>query len=162
MRNLVLLVSLAVNLFLLGLIAGEHLTRGERPGSAGEFAPAPPRAGGVGESSDILPLRALETLPPDLRREARSIIVARLPESRALRAEIEEHRQQVVRLLIAPDLDEAALEAAVAAMQDAQFRQQKLAAEIIRQVLAGLPDTERIALLVRVEEMRRSRGGGTG
>ena len=53
------------------------------------------------------------------------------------------------------ELDEAALNAAVKAMHDAQLKQQQLTAETITKVLVDLPDDERVALIKRVEEYRQ-------
>ena len=62
MRNVVLLASLAINIFLIGLVAGGHLFGGSKPS---ERPAGPIRADQAMAGPDnILPLRAIQTLPP--------------------------------------------------------------------------------------------------
>ncbi len=153
MRNVVLLASLAINIFLIGLVAGGQLFGGGARDQGPGNRPGVDQA--MSDPNNILPLRAIQTLPPEHRRVARRTIEAFLPQSRALQEEIAGHRQKTVELLKQSSLDPEEFAATVDAMQAAQFKQQKLTADTIKKVLTDLPDAERIALLIRIEEFRK-------
>ncbi|WP_306250938.1 periplasmic heavy metal sensor [Parvularcula sp. IMCC14364] len=155
MRNLLLLASLAINIFIVGLFIGDKIGNGaERRGPEGQRPPSAAQWAVAG-SNDILPIRSLETLPPDLRQQARRTIRDSLPESRRMQQEIARLRGKVGDALRQPELDTEQFAQAVDALQRKQFEQQQLTAATIQKVLTDLPDAERIALLKRIEEYRQ-------
>ena len=153
MRNIVLFASIVVNVFLIGMIAGGHVQgfRGKPPNPDFSRPDGPPHHDG---GADFLPLRALETLPPDLRDQARETILASLPEARKLRLEIDEYRAELTTAWKAEVLDPDALSASYNSMLDAQQRQQDLTARTIVKILVDLPNEERVKLMTQVEEYR--------
>ncbi len=158
MRNLLLVASLALNIFILGLFVGNHLNNWAAPhGRGGPDGPRPPASAewAMAGSSDLLPIRSLETLPPELRQQARDTIRQTLPQSRAMQREIADLRRQVGAALSEPTLDKDKLDEAILALQEKQFEQQRLTASTIQKVLADLPDAERLTLLKRIEEYRQ-------
>ncbi|MCI5043662.1 MAG: periplasmic heavy metal sensor [Aquisalinus sp.] len=161
MRNLLLVASLAVNIFIIGLFVGNHLNNGAMPqgqgGPGGPDGMRPPTAAdwAMAGRNDLLPIRSLETLPPELRQQARDTIRQSLPQSRAMQREIANLRREVAAALAEQTLDEDKLDKAILSLQEKQFEQQRLTATTIQKVLSDLPDAERLVLLERIEEYRQ-------
>ncbi len=154
MRNFVMLASLAINIFLIGLIVGGNL-----PGAPKGKPPMPrqeePARSGLATLNNIMPIRALQTLPPEQRQHARATIKEFLPKSRALQVKIAEKRKNLTEVLLAAELNEEELKEAVSSLQELQFEQQRLTADTMAKVLIDLPDAERIALLIRIETFKQ-------
>ncbi len=147
---LVLAGSLLINVALAAYIVTGEL----RP------PPVPPGA----EVGGFAELRAISDMPPEVRKSARALIRTRLPEVRGARQVTQERFQEFQEQLAAIPFDRAAMDSAADALADARRTQWRLAADVFLDVLEGLPDTQREALLERraaatgdFQDMRRGR-----
>ncbi len=128
-----LVVSVCLNVFVAGLIAGR----------ATGFGPAPDRASGAGLE------RFMATVPA----EARPVIRRALRENRrglqGMVAEIRDARQDAAAVVAREPFDEAAFEAAMATVRDRSQALQEAVHAIIAEALADLPPEVRAEMAER-------------
>lgn len=150
-----LLVSIAINLFFIGGIAYRVANfQGERSGR-----PLPPNVGWVVRDLDESRRTELE---PQLR--------ASFEEINPIRREMIEAQRQVNSLMSAQPFDAAALDAAFAALREANIRYQSLSHEQTSELFGLLTEEERLAALEFVQRRGprdgrdgfRGRDGGPG
>ena len=137
---LALLVSVAVNLLVLGVVLGRQ---GQRP-------PEPPPAEW-----------ATRHLDDSARRLVRQRMSADRGRIRPLRADVGEALAEVRRAAVAEEFDAVALEDALENMRDARARYEAFLHRGLVSVAAQLPREQRLALLRAALEPRRDnkRGG---
>ena len=153
MRNVVLLASLAVNLFLVGLIAGGHLFAAKPP-------PEKPEAAVQSIADDpglIISRQNVRSLPPEYREQARQLIKAQLPRIRDYDRQIRQARQEFNNLSGQETYDEKAVEEAMQKLRGLQFEQQNLVSQTMLDFLAQLPAEERVAMIKRAKERQAER-----
>jgi uncharacterized membrane protein len=156
MRNVLLLASLAVNVFLIGLMAGGFLfSDGKQAGP--QLRPDGPqhRIERRQGAEFLLPMRQIRDLPQEHREAARALIRERLPEARALRRDVRMVQNEISQLLASDPLDEQALEEALAAVNEKRALQQQHTTETFFLFLKNLPVEERRALLRRMGDERK-------
>ena len=158
MRNILIISSLALNVFFAGFLAGGHFFGdGEGPDTRDADGNAHVRMIKMRGSDYLIPHGAFDGLPDDLRKEARSNLREGLHEGRKMYAEIKLKRDEVSGLLREPSLDRVAIGKALDELHEVQEKSQRRAADAFVDVLAGLPDEERISLLARVDAERSQR-----
>ena len=153
-RNIILLVSLTLNVFIIGLIMGGHLF-GDRPT---EGKPPPKMVRSIADDPSLLiSRRNISQLPAEYRRQARQMLSGRLPEIREYERKISEARRDMNAILAAEEYDQAAAEEAMQTLRQLQAGQQALVSRTMLDFLAGLPDEERRKIVARAEEQRLAR-----
>lgn len=130
-----LVVSLALNLLVAGLVAGAWLRDG-RPGTRDRD----PGFGPFGEA-----------LSPEDRRELRRAFMARMPEMRENRAALKADLQDVVAALRADPFDPAALSAAMDAALARMAGRIEVGQELLVQRITAMDAAERAAFADRLE-----------
>ncbi len=148
-RNILIIGSLMLNVFLIGIMIGGQINKSPEP-----RRDSPPPQQELRGADQLFPIRALEELPPDLRRQSRSLLRENLKGSRELQGQIAFQRREISELLKADQIDRAAITAAMAEVQSLQAQQQNQIAAAMLSVLEALPDEERAALMAKVEERR--------
>lgn len=132
-----LLLSLAVNLLVAGVVIGRHSTGGRE---------APP---GVW---------AAQELPPEARRLVRQRMRDQIESVRPLRSELREAREAIRLAIVSEDYDPQALKDALARLRAIDGRYKALLHGSMADIAAELPRAQRIALLRSA--MRRGAPGG--
>lgn len=122
---LVLLMSLALNLFLVGILTARSLAPQERP-------PAPMAMSWLVRDMDDVTRQSLQ---PQLQTNAEQL--------RPLRAEMFRAQREVNRLMISEPLDQAALLDAFAVLRDANLQYQALSHQQLVQLSAQLSAEQR-------------------
>ena len=150
--RIALAVSVALNLAILGVVAGSFLHQGGGMGGRGEMG----RDLGFGPFG--------EALAPDDRRVLRDWLKARAPELRTANSQRYADLTAVQAALRAQPFDPAALRAAFEAMRGRMEDQLALGHQALTEVILAMPDAQRLALADRLERgMQRGReGGGKG
>ncbi|NBC33134.1 MAG: periplasmic heavy metal sensor [Alphaproteobacteria bacterium] len=134
-RSVLLIVSLALNLFLVGILAGGRLADWRDHGSPGAAALGP------GAVSQLL-----RELPASTRIEARRMFMDRRPEIRRHMRELRNARVEALRILRAEPFDQAAFAAAMATVRDRTLALQAAVQEVLIE-LSGRVDAETRARL---------------
>lgn len=145
--KVVLAVSLLLNVFLIGGVAGGLYQWLGQP----EPAVAMPMHG----------LRqALDNLPQARRHELRQLMRETRQENQALLTRSRQARQEVIRLLQAPTLERTALDAALASAREADSALRARVDASVAQFAASLPAEERqqlaASLYPRAKEKKRA------
>ncbi len=148
-RNILIIGSLMLNVFLIGMLVGGQIKKTPDPTDHMRPPQYEMRA-----ADQLFPIRALAELPPDLRRQSRSLLRENLKGSRELQGQMAQQRREIALLLKADQIDRAAITEAMAEVQSLQVQQQNQIADAILSVLEALPDQERAALMAKVEERR--------
>ena len=155
--RIALAVSVALNLAILGAVAGSFLHEGGGMGGRGEMV----RDLGFGPFG--------EALAPDDRRVLREWLKGRAPELRSANSQRYADLTAVQTALRAQPFDPAALRAAFEAMRGRMENQLALGHQALTEVILAMPDAQRLALADRLERgMRRggeadgNRGNNTG
>jgi uncharacterized membrane protein len=143
------ILSLCLNLFLVGLLAG-HWIYGPHPGSRGaDGRPSGPEAMIMG-------------VPADLRPMVKEKFDAARPQFQAARSQIRDARDKLAAAASADPFDPAAFDAAFAEFQQAMDTIQKTAHETISQILPQIPAKERKALVEKWSKRWRHDRGNSG
>ena len=146
--RIALAVSVALNLAILGAVAGSFLH--ERGGMGGR--------GEMGRDLGFGPFG--EALAPDDRRVLRDWLKARAPELRSANSQRYADLTAVQAALRAQPFDPAALRAAFEAMRGRMEVQLALGHQALTEVILAMPDAQRLALADRLERgMQRGREG---
>ena len=141
---LALMISLALNLILIGLFTGMMLSR-SAPASS-EAQPLPPRA----DASTRAERQAVRRLLEESRTQ-----------SEALRQAHQEARRNVHAVLTAPEFDPVAAEVAFAELREAELVMRTALQDDLLQRMPSLPVEQRRRLanrLLSVRDRRRARG----
>ncbi|MGQ0663553.1 MAG: periplasmic heavy metal sensor [Pseudomonadota bacterium] len=133
-----LFVSLGVNLFLVGLMAGRYLGP-----SAPPFASGPSPAG----DRPWFIHRMAENLPPEHRQVFEDAMAERRRDMGAANAAMREARRRVRDALVAEPFDRAALEAALADLRNRALDSQKAVHDAIAGAAQRLPPEARRPLV---------------
>ena len=134
---LALLLSLAVNLLVAGVVIGRHSAGGREP---------PPAAWAARE------------LPAEARRLVRQRMRSQIESVRPLRRELGESQAAIRAAITAEDYDPQALKDALAKLRTIDARYKALLHDSVAEIAADLPRAQRIALLRAA--MRRGEPGG--
>ena len=134
---IILIVSLAVNVFAGGFIAGRLLS-GDRP-------PGPPieTADAIGGDGPRRMMQFAETLPPPAREAFRSKIRSQLPALRQQQRALRRLRNEMRELVAADEWDRQAIDALAAEMSAAQGRQWSSVYSSYIEAIESLPKEER-------------------
>lgn len=132
-----LALSVAVNLAILGLVAGVLLRDG--PGMRGAMV----RDLGFGPYT--------EALRPEDRKELRRALFEKAPEIRETRRLMREDMQALLGLLRAEPFDGEAFHARMEAQQDRMEHQLELGQDLLQDFIAAMPPAERRAFADRLE-----------
>jgi len=149
-----LIASLVVNVFLAFAILSGSLLHGGKPPMDG-----PPHHDNRGGGEDLfLSPRAFETLPDEFRQQMREQIRAQIPAARDLHREVWKKRREALDLMRQPDFDEGAFRLLSQEIRTLEAEGKDLMYSTVLDMVASLPDEERIAFAERVieqdEEMR--------
>jgi len=150
----VLIASLAVNLFLGGIVVGGWV--------AGGGPPLPAWQPGAGLRA--FP-RLIETLPPEARAEAADILAEHRGEIRRSLVALHRARRDVFQLLAQETVDRPALEQAFATLRARMTAAQAAVQDALIEVSVSLPPEQRRALAEAARDlprMHRPRHGGPG
>ncbi|NHK29601.1 periplasmic heavy metal sensor [Parvularcula flava] len=148
-----LIASLVVNVFLaFAILSGSLLHNGKPPKDG-------PRHHDMRGGEDLfLSPRAFEDLPEEFRQEMREKIRAQIPAARDLHREIWKKRREALELMRQADFDEAAFRQLSQEIRTLDAEGKALMYATVLDMVASLPDEERIAFAERVieqdEEMR--------
>ena len=146
--RIALAVSVALNLAVLGGVAGSFLHKGGGMDGRGEMV----RDLGFGPFG--------EALAPDDRRVLREWLKGRAPELRSANSQRYADLTAVQAALRAQPFDPAALRAAFEAMRGRMENQLALGHQALTEVILAMPDAQRLAFADRLERgMRRGREG---
>jgi uncharacterized membrane protein len=142
------IVSLCLNLFLVGMMAG-HWLYGPRYGQMGPGG----TIGGPGRGLEAMVMG----LPAELRPLIKDKFAAAKPQFDAARSQMRAARGKVAQAAEADPFDPTAFDAAFGELQTAMDGMQKIAHDTIRDILPQIPAKERQHL---VEQWSRRWGGG--
>lgn len=142
-----LILSLAVNVFAVGFIAGRLISE-EKP------APQAQANNKGGLESPLRMMRYAETLPPEIRDDFREKIREQLPTLRRQQREVRRIRGEIVDLLAADEWDRDAVMLKAAEMAQAQERQRQALYAAFINAFEMLPAEDRKQLTVK-ENRRR-------
>ena len=157
--RILLIVSLAANLFLVGLLLGGWATgfRVSGPMAANFMRP---------NSASVLPVRQLaRQLPDDTRQKLHDALIQKRAKNREITQNVRRSRRAVFNALRAEPFDITALDRAFADARRADLAQRELSHQVLLDFLARLDDQER-AFVVRMvlntferghENLRRER-----
>jgi uncharacterized membrane protein len=123
------LASLLVNVFLLGVLLGEL-----------------PRHFDEGVSREERMEKALDTLPESLRARFRGKMERMREGSEQLRDQIQEARDEALRILIAEPFDGTAYDQQVSKIHELYGQRAKRMAELVKEVAKDLPPEQRQVL----------------
>lgn len=142
--KLLLIVSLSVNVAVVGLVAGTAAReeQGEFFGSKGENEPG----------LDRRQSRILQIVPNQRREEARAILLSRQDEYMAAREAMSLAQMALVDAIRRDPFDPAALASALASRQAASARVWGIGYEQLAEIAARLSADERAELANRLEE----------
>lgn len=151
-----LVVSLAANLLVLGVVAGAVI-RHDRDGPRGMIADV-----GFGPYT--------EALSREDRKALRDAFIARAPDFRAMRAEAQADMATLIAALRAADWDEAAVKTTLAKQRDRTVSRISLGQDLLLERLSAMTPDARRALADRLDgmmrrgpgEWRRDKGDGRG
>jgi len=131
-----LLVSLLVNVFLIGIVVGRSLALHHPP-------PSPPGPG------PLIPRGSVQALPEDQRRIFQAAMVAH---REAIRAARRDHRELLAKIesdIAAPTFDRAAVEADFAALHNSNRAIEEATSAALLDALTGLSASSRAAVVQR-------------
>jgi uncharacterized membrane protein len=132
-------VSLLINLFLAGVVAGHYLMHNSYgPGA-------------------ILVRNAARTLPDKERQHFVAVMRAQIPAMRASRAKIRDLRHQVRDAIAAPHYDAGLLAQRFAALRDASMAQQTLQQNALVQALGQLSPQSRSSIIAAARDSNANR-----
>lgn len=146
--RIALAVSLALNLAVIGMVAGAMLREGH------DFRRSMPRDLGFGPFA--------EALRPEDRKALRDGLIARAPEIRDARRQMRADTQALLGVLRADPFDPAGLHGLMEAQHNRLSTQLKLGQELLEDFLAAMPPEERRAFVERLEAGLRHGGGADG
>jgi uncharacterized membrane protein len=141
-------VSLCLNLFLVGLLAGHWMYGPHGGGHSG----ASGRGGG--------PEAMIMGVPPELRPMVKQKFDAAKPRFQAARDQMHAARDKVAAAASADPFDPAAFDQAFGELQQAMDGVQKIAHETISEILPQIPAKERKDLVDKWSKRWHSHGGG--
>jgi uncharacterized membrane protein len=146
----VLLGSLAGNIFLGGFLLGNFL--GHPPGGRGgrHFPPPPP---GMGPPDGPPGLGILHELSPEIRDRMRPLLEAHRQTMRPEFEKMQQAQQAVFETLMADDFDATRLAAAFSQLKQERRNIQDIMSQLLVQVASQLDKTERVEL---AKSMRRN------
>lgn len=124
--KLAFLASLLVNVFLVGVLLGEL-----------------PRRSDEGVSREERMERAIGKLPEPLRARVRGEMERRREGSEQLRAQIQEAREEALRILIAEPFDGTAYDRQVSKIHVLHGQRSQRMAELVKEVVKDLPPEQR-------------------
>lgn len=124
--KLAFLASLLVNVFLVGVLLGEL-----------------PRRSDEGVSREERMERAIGKLPEPLRARFRGEMERRREGSEQLRAQIQEAREEALRILIAEPFDGTAYDRQVSKIHALHGQRSQRMAELVKEVVKDLPPEQR-------------------
>lgn len=133
-------VSLLINLFLAGVVAGHYLMRNNNNGPGA-----------------ILVRNAARTLPDNERQHFVAIMRAQMPAVRASRVKIRDLRQEVRDAIAAPHYDAGLLAQRFAALRDANMAQQTLQQNLLVQALGQLSPASRASIIAAARDNNANR-----
>lgn len=143
-RRWLLFLSLALNLFLLGVVVTGTLINWQN------------RALGIGGGNPFSPRAIAEAVPEPERDKAREIAEARRSEQREALREVRRARMAVYRLLDEP-FDRATMEAALVRMREADARLALSGQETVLDMLEALSPEARAAVGAHIRDKGRER-----
>lgn len=123
-----LVLSLAGNLFVAGMVAGGRLAEGEAP---------------HGSLIDRAISRFSQNLPPDGQQAVRAAFVAHQTQIMDQVHKLREARRAVSKLIQAPSIDRTALEAALAHLRDETAATQNLFHQVLVEATVAMPASDR-------------------
>ena len=135
---ILLLASLAANVFLGGFVAGRYLGK-------------PPHHGSP-------PLERMESLSPEARAAVRDVFQSRRDSFREHRLERRELQRALYDAMIAEPFDREKVEAAMAALRQARDNQHQSQNKVLLDALENLSAEDRKALADMQNERRQRRG----
>jgi uncharacterized membrane protein len=145
-RDIVLAVSLAANLLLLGFVVGAGVRLA---------GPAATRPEPVAFSERLSPRGLLQGLSPDARREVRQAIVGEGLRAAPLLRELREARAAFEATARAEPFDAEAVREALAQLQQVEGQLRDRSSELVITILEDLPPEERARALVEMRDRRR-------
>ena len=153
---IVLVASLAINLFLVGGIAARLAMRGAAEPSATPAETASVRPNLRGLPSFSMPF-AIRTLGPEVRPVAREIFRTRRPDFRKKRRAIGQANREAVRLLSASEFDAAPFRKALEVVRVNGVRAQEANHESVVKLVGQLSSEQRqrYAAAIQIREKRR-------
>lgn len=144
--KLLLVLSLSANLAVIGLIGG-HAMRPAEHDRYGDEATVP----GLSRQQ----ARILHMVPDARREQAKAVLIARGSEIEAARATLQSAQAALIAALRRDPLDPAALDAALAARQQASSRVWGIGYEQMVEIARQLSAEERAAMADQLEERTR-------
>lgn len=156
-RDIVLVVSLAFNTLMIGLVIGAGAAGLGTPGAPGAMRLAAQR------DAQITPRRLVDALPEDYRREARRILRREGVRALPLIVERGRARRAALAALLADDFDDERVASALARLRAAEAAVTERGHEILVMILDEMPPEERGALVREVRERAAAEapaGGG--
>jgi len=123
------LASLIVNVFLVGILLGEIPHHFEE-----------------GISREERMEKAIEALPEPLRTQLRGKMKRMREDSEPIRKEIQEAREETIRILVAEPFDGTAYDRQVNKIHELYGQRAKLMAEVVKEIAEDLPPEQRQAL----------------
>ena len=151
--RILLFASLAINLFLLGLLVGgwSQGMRVLRPDLMQPVVGAP-------MAGDIMNVRRLaQTLPPDMRTKLQDAMRAGAPDFRQARRDAMNARRGIYEALKADPFERDQLESAFADVRVADERLRQVSQNIFFEFASQLDDEERATLVKGLEDVVRDR-----
>ncbi|MGV6801311.1 MAG: periplasmic heavy metal sensor [bacterium] len=147
--RILLLLSLAINIFLIGVFAGGKFHYRQMP--------PPPTPSEIAEKGDwmLMPFRHIRQLPPAHREQARAIMEQKLPELRRIQRELQKARNAQIQALSDGNYKSEEFLRDAKKIHELQGQQMQLASQALIEFLDSLPEEERAALLLQMEERRK-------
>ena len=143
-----LILSLAINAFIVGLIATKAVKQREVVRRAG----APALVDALGDSR-----RLLRALPKERRKELRGIVRSYRPKLKPHRDALDAARDKFEAVLRAEPTDQAALTLALDAIQNARFAMRDTGRAMLTDVLAAMTPDERRQVADRLARSKRTK-----
>lgn len=143
-----LILSLAVNVFAVGFISGRVISGGNQP------PPPQIQTGGANLQGPMRLMRFAETLPSDLRVAFREKIRAQLPVVREEQRDVRRLRGELANQIAEDEWDRAAVEAIAIEIAEAETRQRAALYTAFIDAFETLPAEER-KRFIELEKRRR-------
>ncbi len=143
-----LILSLAINAFIVGLIATKTVKQREVVRRAGP----PALVDALGDSR-----RLLRALPKERRKELRKIVRTYRPKFKPHRDALSAGRDKLIAVLRVEPTDQAALTLALDAIQDARFAMRDTGRAMLTDVLAAMTVDERKQVADRLARSKRKK-----
>ncbi len=143
-----LILSLAINAFIVGLIASKTVKQREVVRRAGP----PALVDALGDSR-----RLLRALPKERRKELRKIVRTYRPKLKPQREALTVARDKLIAVLRVEPTDQVALTRALDAIQDARFAMRDTGRAMLTDVLAAMTADERRQVADRLARSKRKK-----